>query len=54
MTRRGALGTIVLLALAAGVAGWWLDDWRWAVTGAVGAVAALVLGACVAALVRRG
>ncbi len=43
MTRRRALGTIVLVALAAGVAGWWWDDWRW-IAGAVGTVALVLAG----------
>ncbi len=43
MTRRRALGTIVLLALAACGVGWWMDDWRW-IAGGAGALT-LVLAA---------
>lgn len=43
MTRRRALGMIVLLALAAGGVGWWLDDWR-LVAGGGGTAALVVAG----------
>ena len=43
MTRRRALGTIVLLALVAGGVGWWIDDWRW-MAGGAGTVALVLAG----------